>query len=267
MLFKGARIYLNPFSPTFDMQSASRHLSFAARFTPQYGDSFLEQLRLNMIDQWLIPLATPFINNMYEEFLSSEQMGIKDAYKFIAEHTNKAADVMKTQLKEEDEPVTKDVLDTSELELRCSSADPNYGHLWFNYRDSSIDTAREVIRRANGPMADSVNNYSYLYIAAMVRRAGVLMLIKHHQKISPTTTDQSDKLKLPSEGLPNPNSRSWDIIVDKQLRLAPSLDEMISESAEGSKLFTGCVESNDNWDKKSSAEKRRILFGSDSLLS
>lgn len=250
------------------MQAASRHLSFAARFTPQYGDSFLEQLRLNMIDQWLIPLATPFINSMYEEFLSSEQMGIKDAYKFIAEHTKKAADVMKTQLKEEDEPVTKDVLDTSELELRCSSADPNYGHLWFNYRGSSIDTAREVIRRAKVLMADSVVDHSYLYIAAMVRRAGVLMLIKHHaEKITPTTTDQNDKLKMPSEGLPNPNSRSWDIVVDKQLRLAPPLHKMIFESAEGSKLFTGCVESNDNWDKKTSAEKRRILFGSDSLLS
>jgi len=265
---EGARIYLNPFSPTFDLQAASRHLSFAARFTPQYGDSFLEQLRVNMIDQWLIPMATPFINGMQDAFLSCNQMQIEDAYKFIAEHTRRAADIMKTQLKETS-LVAKDVLDTSKLELRCSSADPNYGHLWFQCRSSPIDTAREVIVQAKTVMADSIIDYSYLYIAAMVRRAGVLMLIYHQaEKNTAPATNQSAQLKLPAQGLPRPNSHSWDLIVDKQLRLAPPLDDMLSASDAGSILFTtGCVRNNHNWDKSSLTEKRRILFGSDSLLS
>ena len=247
-MLEGARIYLNPFSPTFDLQAASRHLAFAARFTPQYGDSFLEQLRLNMVDQWLIPLATPFINGIYEKFQSYDHIQIEDAYQVIAEHTKNAADVVKTQLKEEC-PVKKDVLDTSELELRCSSADPNYGHLWFQCRASPIDTAREVISRAKTTLADSIVDYSHLYIAAMVRRAGVLMLVHL----------QNDRAKV---------SAQWDSI-DRQLRLAPTLDKILSEKevAGPMLLTTGCVGSNNNWDKLSLTEKRKILFGSDSLLS
>jgi len=254
---EGARIYLNPFSPTFDLQAASRHLSFAARFTPQYGDSFLEQLRLNMIDQWLIPLAAPFINSMHEAFLSCDQMQIEDAYHCIAKHTKNAADVLKTQLKETT-LVKKDVLDTSELELRCSSADPNYGHLWFQCRASPIDTAREVITRAKTVMADSINDYSYLYIAAMVRRAGVLMLI--HLETS--------KPNLPAEDLPCPNYHRWDGMVGRHLRSVPSLDKILPELDAEPMIFTsGCVGKNHNWDKLSLTEKRRVLFGSDSLLS
>ncbi len=133
-----------------------------------------------MIDQWLIPLARPFIDTMYDAFSKSDKIQLDDAYKLIAKHTKETADVVKTQLKEEMILVTNDVLDTSELELRCSSADPNYGHLWFQCRKSPIDTAREVIVNARAVMSDSIINYSYLYIAAMVRRAGALMLI-HHQ--------------------------------------------------------------------------------------
>ena len=270
---EGARIYLNPFSSTFDLRASSRHLAFAARFTPQYGDSFLEQLRLNMIDQWFIPLAIPFITSMYDEFLSCDPMDMKDAHRFIAKHTKKAADVMKTQLEEEREDlITKDVLDTSELELRCSSADPNYGHLWFKYRGSCIDTAREVIRAAKVAMADSVIDHSYLYIAAVVRRCGVLMLIEHMSEkiITPPSSSTASKksLKQQEGGVPSPSTRRWDIVVEKQLRLAPSLDKMISVSPDGSKMFTGTLgEGMGKWDKLSLLDKRKILFGNDSLLS
>ena len=211
-----------------------------------------------MIDQWLIPLASPFIKEMYDAFSSrDDQMEIEDAYQFISEHTKKAADVVKTQLEEEWEKegttklgIKRDVLDTSKLELRCSSADPNYGHLWFQCRGSPIDTAREVIVQAKTVMADSIIDYSYLYIAAMVRRAGVLMFIQSTQ------------------GLPPPNSRKWDRIVDKQLRLAPPLDEMLPSGRDlGSIFTTGCAGNNRDWGKLSLTEKREILFGSDSLLS
>ena len=210
-----------------------------------------------MIDQWLIQLASPFIKEMYDAFSSrDDQMEIEDAYQFISEHTKKAADVVKTQLEEEWEKegttklgIKRDVLDTSKLELRCSSADPNYGHLWFQCRGSPIDTAREVIVQAKTVMADSIIDYSYLYIAAMVRRAGVLMCIQSTQ------------------GLPAPNSRKWDRIVDKQLRLAPPLNEMISAGRDFGSFTTGCVGNNREWDKLSLTEKREILFGSDSVLS
>jgi len=263
---EGARILLNPFSPTFDLKAASRHLSFAARFTPQYGDSFLEQLRLNMMDQWLLPLAIPFINSMYDKFSSlcnDHSIKIKDAYQFIVEHTRKAAGEIKSKLKEgKDTVLARDVLDTSELELRCSSADPNYGHLWFQCRNSPIDTAREVITQAKIVMADFVVDNAHLYIAAMIRRAGVLMFISYKgEKII-------DAPKLSSvQGLPSPNSREWDRIVDKELRAAPSLDQMLllDNDVTGSTFTTGYGGNNHNWEELSLAEKRRILFGSDSL--
>ncbi|KAK1743588.1 pre-mRNA-splicing factor [Skeletonema marinoi] len=250
---EGARISLNPFCPTFDLQAASRHLVFAARFTPQYGDSFLEQLRLDMIGKWLVPLAEPLINKMYDAFLKSNKMGREEAYQFITQCTKKAADAMKAQLKRKPNSIAKDVVDTSELELHCCSANPNYGHLWFQCRVSPIDSAREVIAEAKDVMASDIINYSYIYVAAMVRRAGIMMII-HHPEI------------VDSNGVENPYN-DFDRFVNQQLRLAPTLDAILSENeASGSMFVTGLTDSNKRWNTYSLAEKRRILFGSDSLV-
>jgi len=253
---EGARISLNPFCPTFDLQAASRHLVFAARFTPQYGDSFLEQLRLDMIGKWLVPLAEPIINNMYDAFLkSNNKLRREEAYQFITEYVKTAADAMKAQLKRRPELIAKDVVDTSELELHCCSANPNYGHLWFQCRISPIDSAREVIAQAKDVMASDVINYSYIYVAAMVRRAGIMMMIIHSPEI------------LDIKGDETLSSNDIDRIVGQHLRLAPTLDVMLSEEGvTGSMFVTGLTDCNKSWDAYSLAEKRRILFGSDSLV-
>lgn len=47
---EGARIKLNPLSPAFDPAAARRFLDFAIQFTPQYGDSFIEAMRLQLIE-------------------------------------------------------------------------------------------------------------------------------------------------------------------------------------------------------------------------
>ncbi|KAL3802180.1 hypothetical protein HJC23_001724 [Cyclotella cryptica] len=271
---EGARIFMNPFSPTFDLQAAARHLSFAARFTPQYGDSFLEQLRLDMIDQWLVPIAEPFIEDMHTSFLSLDRMSMKDAYSFIAKQVKNASDVMKTQLNKSQ--IVQDVLDTSELELHCSSADPNYGHLWFQCRKSPIDTAREVINRAKTMLASDIVNYSHVYVAAMVRRAGILLLLNYHADMVSQHSDSGTIDPLPLNELPPSHSNEWDDAVNSLLRKAPSLDEMLwgmgqgdnaPKKLSGHMFVTGYVESNKSWDQLSSTEKQRMLFGSDSLLS
>ena len=46
---EGARIFLNPHAACFDLHVARRLLNFAIEFTPQYGDSFIEYLRLQML--------------------------------------------------------------------------------------------------------------------------------------------------------------------------------------------------------------------------
>eukprot|EP00808_Paulinella_micropora_P032341 g67634.t1 len=46
---EGARIRLDPTSPYFNLKAAHKFLKFAIEFTPQYGDSFIEFLRLKML--------------------------------------------------------------------------------------------------------------------------------------------------------------------------------------------------------------------------
>ncbi len=195
-------------------------------------------------------------------------MSIEESYKFVSEHTKKAAAVFKNKHRGAS-PITKNMLDTSDLELRCSNADPNYGHLWFLYRSSPIDTAREVISQAKVEMADSIIDYSYLYIAAIVRRAGLLMQIEHHAEQDPlpnAVINGGKSSVVFARGLPHPKSRRWEDVVDRQVRSAPPLNEMLPDTEVNSILFTsGCVE-NYNWDKLSLTERRRVLFGSDSLL-
>jgi tetratricopeptide (TPR) repeat protein len=48
---EGARIYMDPTSHLFDLQRARRYLEFAIKFTPQYGDSFVELIRLEMLEK------------------------------------------------------------------------------------------------------------------------------------------------------------------------------------------------------------------------
>jgi hypothetical protein len=222
-----------------------------------------------MIDQWLIPLAAPFISTMYSAFLSCNKMSMEESFKFISEHTKEAAAVMKEKHRGAS-PITKNVLNTSDLELRCSNADPNYGHLWFLYRNSPIDTAREVILQAKTVMADSIIDYSYLYIAAIVRRAGLLMQLEHHAErdtLPDVITNCGKPSVMSAQGLPHPKSHCWEDVVDRQVRSAPPLIEMLPETEVNSILFTsGCVENYHNWDKLSLTERRRVLFGSDSLL-
>jgi len=47
---EGARLMLNPMSPMFHLGLARRRLEFAICFTPQYGDSFIEMLRLELLE-------------------------------------------------------------------------------------------------------------------------------------------------------------------------------------------------------------------------
>lgn len=46
---EGARIHLNPTSKYFNMKMARRYINFAVQFTPQYGDTFVELLRLQFL--------------------------------------------------------------------------------------------------------------------------------------------------------------------------------------------------------------------------
>jgi tetratricopeptide (TPR) repeat protein len=46
---EGARIRMNPLYNKFDLAKAKKYLTFAINFTPQYGDSFIEYLKLQLL--------------------------------------------------------------------------------------------------------------------------------------------------------------------------------------------------------------------------
>jgi la-related protein 1 len=46
---EGARIRMNPFSNYFDLDKAEEYLNYAVQFTPQYGDSFIELMRVLLL--------------------------------------------------------------------------------------------------------------------------------------------------------------------------------------------------------------------------
>mmetsp|Transcript_34411 Transcript_34411/g.89051 ORF Transcript_34411/g.89051 Transcript_34411/m.89051 type:complete len:972 (-) Transcript_34411:547-3462(-) len=46
---EGARLYMDPLLPYFDLETAERYLKYAVQFTPQYGDSFIELIRLSFL--------------------------------------------------------------------------------------------------------------------------------------------------------------------------------------------------------------------------
>jgi len=64
------RCHLNPLSThQFDLRQAQRSLCFAIQFTPQYGDTFIECIRLEMISQVLLPRVLEILGIPLSRFL------------------------------------------------------------------------------------------------------------------------------------------------------------------------------------------------------
>jgi tetratricopeptide (TPR) repeat protein len=174
---EGARIHLNPLSRLFDMSTAGTYLDFAIQFTPQYGDSFMECLRLELLAQVLLPVAKeiscqwrggrlvpPEVFASYQDdsyllppaalmgsVFDLAQWGGHDALPHLNDKT-----FLRTEI--------------GKLQLRCVNADPNYGAMWFHCRHRPSDTARSILMMAKLMMAEELSKLQVVYLAAMVRR-------------------------------------------------------------------------------------------------
>jgi la-related protein 1 len=115
---EGARIHLNPLSTHFDLEAATRYLDFAIQFTPQYGDSFVEKLRVDMISDGL-QAAVDAIEQ------DAGEAGADKVDEFVCN-----TKLVRRMLEQ---------VDTSVLEQRCVNADPNYGSMWFHCKVLLID--------------------------------------------------------------------------------------------------------------------------------
>lgn len=301
---EGGRIHLNPFSNTFDLTEARRHLFFATRFTPQYGDSFLETMKLEILEQWIAPVALNLWQVLQPAFLkrlADDDAGDSDT--ILANVVQTAVRIVLDSLstdqdspagdKEETDAFSRlqaslgralaadaamSALDNSVLELRCSNAGPNYGLLWFHSRtDGPIDTARTVIGRGREKMIGEIASSVHVYIGAMVRRYAIITTLRHQNHLElPTTSGNKNTEVIGTDGL-----EELEALLDSRLRAAPSLENMLQpgeqidgtvlleSSVSASDFVTGYVELNKfrPIETLSFRARRRALFGSDALFS
>ena len=259
---EGARVHLNPFSPMFDLERADQHLIFATRFTPQYGDSFLETLRLELMQKWVVPGVQAFIDGMEMRFKSPAVVNDDDVYSIVGEYARVAATTLKSNLLRLDD-VKK--IDTYSLELRCSNADPNYGKLWFRCRTQPADTARNVLIRAKFMFAEDLAKYSHIYVTAILRRIGAAFLLE--KEIA-----ARDDLSIEKR------SMEWDTMLDDRVRKGPTLGELLTDQngmtflddgISGADFTSVLFDANgpEVLESLSLTERRKLLFGSDLLLS
>jgi tetratricopeptide (TPR) repeat protein len=291
---EGARIHLNPFSDTFDVSRARRHLFFATKFTPQYGDSFIEALRLELLHQWLEPIATYIWKKTKSTFLPLEAQDAKtnclskyiadiSLAVFISQETNENEvpfsdlihkNIVSTVRQELTSDSMRSAIDLDDLRQACSNADPNYGSLWFSCRRHPCDTPQRVIEDAAEDVAEQLRQNAYVYLAAMVRRLAILSTISTEM---PANEDLDVEMY-------DTDVVSWEYLVDDSLRSATSLSNiflsleqtatsttglgMLQQSAEGSDFLTALshLRKNSLIQDLPLLERRKILFGTDALF-
>lgn len=144
---EGARFLMSPASHMFDLKNAEKFLNFAIYFTPQYGDSFLEMMRLLIIKG------------------------------------------------EEDR--------LPELKRQCIHSEPNYGLMWFYFKEQGSDSSLDIWNRAEDlirkELSGSETNLS-LYDQRALQDAPISDASKFWTGcLEMNTLYSSGKLQLPSD--------------------------------------------------------------------
>jgi tetratricopeptide (TPR) repeat protein len=290
---EGGRIHLNPFSDTFDLDRARRHLFFATKFTPQYGDSFVESIRFELLNQWLHPVALYIWKKTKSNLTVDDLSG---SFTSLAAYINDITLVSYAARQKDferllDQGLSKDiyrelipslrkklrpdslrsVIDLNDLRLSCANADPNYGSLWFQCRRVPTDTPRRVIEDAAEDVADALQAHVHLYLAAMVRRLAVLSPI---ESLNVSATADAVVESVDAAVV------EWEVRCDQVLQTAPSLYDMLkssedgiqqtllSRNIDGTDFITGLTHLNNPQPiiSLSLLERRKALFGTDALF-
>lgn len=301
---EGARIHLNPFARSFDLPRARRHLFFATKFTPQYGDGFLETLGLEILEQWLLPIATSVWELTRDRLVLKENavgQGQEALVKYVFEvaHavysacTNKLDNVdprservpalsldeaTVKSIHEQLDPAVRDkLLDFSQLQLRCANADPNYGSLWFHCRAGPTDTARNILSRAKDVMLLELSIHSHIYISTFIRRFAILARLEKDTKLK-NKSGESDTIAVAED------SAQREELMNKAFLNTPSLLEifkvgntkfnsetgmdLLESTMTGSDFASGLVALSRHQPMEDMLlpDKRKVLFGTDALF-
>mmetsp|Transcript_36067 Transcript_36067/g.92941 ORF Transcript_36067/g.92941 Transcript_36067/m.92941 type:complete len:774 (+) Transcript_36067:25-2346(+) len=279
---EGARVYMNPLGAFFHLGHACKCLEFAVHLTPQYGDSFLELLRLRL----LLELRSRIRNNPLTLGLLGPETEVNGTVPpatppgvtaaqvraiavlvtqriclAIAAEMRSGRPVLSASSGKEDgamhrngakEAWTQDrngsesggmpCFQLSQLELLCTYADPNYGFLWFWCRDSFLSTPREVLCRMHQEVGSDLVAGGTLWAYAWAIARGVFGLPAGDQAAQPPAELQA---ALAKEG------------GGARRALAPR------EFATGSLALSLCFASSSASLEQES--RRRLIFGSDIL--
>lgn len=207
---EGARVFLNPLGAHFSLAHAQKCLEFAVHLTPQYGDSFLESLRLRVcLDLHARMRADPITVGLLgppsqptsspSECDEGHRLGLAA---LVAERAclNAASDLRAGKM---DAGLPADIAAAAaadavrgtrskmesgtslglgygsrvaQLEMLCTYADPNYGFLWFWCRESPLSVPPEVLRRMRAEVARDLLAGGALWAYAWAIACGVFGL-------------------------------------------------------------------------------------------
>lgn len=207
---EGARVYMNPLGPHFNLARARRCLEVAVHLTPQYGDSFLEMLRLRFLLELRLrmradPLAIGLLGAPGTASSAPSQAAEGHRFAAAAMVTQRAcsravaelragrfaftagdpvldgADADSTGLPDgislgDAEGSHRSPLAMWRLEVLCAYADPHYGFLWFWCRDSALSTPREVLQRMHAEVVTDLVAGGTLWAYAWAVACGIFGL-------------------------------------------------------------------------------------------
>ena len=146
---------MDPLSTYFNLRRASQYLDFAIQFTPQYGDSFLEKMRLLL----LLDMRSLLASYVPEKESNSTPMN------YILSTVSKLKLLSLTN-------TSRSKQKYDDLRRTCVNADPNYGVLWFFSKLVPFDSAQQVLETSKGVLQLELQNPSVasVYLQAMMRR-------------------------------------------------------------------------------------------------
>jgi hypothetical protein len=192
-----ARVFLNPLGAAFHLDRAHKSLQFALRLTPQYGDTFLELLRLRFLLEIRCRMKADPVTAGFLSASSSappaEKSGDSGACSPRAEEqrlvvaalvARRVCQALSQELKNGSicisgaDSAPKAVFSEQEgaephlaqLETLCAYADPNYGFLWFWCRQGSMSSPREVLQKMHEELVKDLLSggtlWSYVWAVA-----------------------------------------------------------------------------------------------------
>jgi len=285
---EGARIFMNPMTPHFNLSRAYKCLEFAVHLTPQYGDSFLEFFRLRFLLEMRVrmrkhPLAVgllglpPELNAQRKQDISNsnqatsapltvDQGRLLPAASLVAQQVS---DSMAAELESADFAFTvgaevgiapgadyKNVgtglppFELSRLEVLCAYADPNYGFLWLWCRQSALSTPNEVLAQMTKEVSRDLLVGATRWAYAWAIACGLFGL-DHSINFTPSAI---------AGGFSPPDRQTMDQAQTAQeCQADPATRDYALGSLRLARCFTHCNVPLER------AERRRLIFGSDIL--